>query len=197
MYRNTLLNKKQAQELVKRVGKDFTSNFTINNLNTVDLRSKTPCVCWKSQGLVSFAAVSEYAGPNTMEADTPLLLKLRVNEMPPPALFYHSKSPAVKYKLGLINEPTIATTPAVEIISAPEELVAIGKWLPVWFEARLARFASCASPPIALYDRGWSDAGEERLTDFNTLGQRWPTSVYLWTKQAILSFDEWLKTLED
>jgi hypothetical protein len=184
--------KKQATKLLRDVGKEFVTGFLSAYSDAVTLRSKEPGLCWKAGGQVSFAALAEFSGPAAMADDAPLLFRLRTNLYPPPAIFYHLKSPAVRHKLGVSSDPLVATDPALELTALPEEIGKFGRWLTAWLDSQFYQRPQCPVPPIRLISWGCGDELEDERDDITQLGYDWRYHLYLWTPGALEMFEEWL-----
>lgn len=185
--------KKRAQKLLRNAGKEFVDDFLSSYSGAIPLRSKEPGLCWKASGQVAFATVSEFSGPNATEENAPLLLRLRTNLYPPPAIFYHLKSPAVRHKLGVPNEPLIATEPALELTALPEEIGKFGKWLTSWLDSQFYQRPNCPPPPLQLISWGCGDELEDERDDITQVGRDWRLHLYLWTPGALEVFEPWIK----
>lgn len=184
--------KKRAAKLLRNAGNEFIAGFLSAYNAAIPLRSKEPGLCWKASGQVAFAAIAEFCGPNSTDEDAPVLLRLRTNSYPPPAIYYHLKSPAVRHKLSIPNEPLIATEPALEVTTMPDEVGKLGAWLTSWLDCHFYQRTCGPSPPIPLVAWGVREDLSERKEDFTQLGPRWRTNLYLWSPRALEVFEPWL-----
>jgi hypothetical protein len=185
--------KKIALKSLRNAGNEFIDGFrSVYNL-AIPLRSKEPGVCWKAGGQVSFAAISEFSGPNSTEEDAPFLLRLRTNMCPPPAINYHLRSPAVRQKLGLSADPMLAVEPVLEVTTLPEEMGKFGCWLTKWFDSYFYQRPQVPAPPVQLISWGCGSDLEDERDNLIELGRDWRLHQYLWSPGALERFDEWLK----
>ncbi len=121
-----------------------------------------------------------------------MVLRLRLNTNPPPALYYHLDSIPFRYRLGVSDNPIIATDPSLELTALPDELSNYGDWLPVWLESV---FYNRTQPPRTTHDLvsyGWNSDLSVSKMPFNLLGKEWASHNYLWTARAIDTFENWL-----
>jgi hypothetical protein len=185
--------RKRASKLLRSAGREFVDGFLSAYNGAIPLRSKEPGLCWKAGGIISFAAISEFSGPNATEEDAPLLMRLRTNLYPPPAVFYHLKSPAVRNKLGVSAEPLIANDPALELTATPEEIGKFGRWLTTWLDSTFYQKPNCPPPPIPLVSWGCGEELEDTREEITQVGRDWRLHLYLWTPTALEAFEAWLK----
>lgn len=189
----TNTGKKQATKLLRSVGDTFMADFMSVYNSAIPLRSKEPGLCWKAAGQIAFAAINEFSGPNTMEDGAPLLMRLRTNIDPPPAISYHLKSPAIRNKLGVSQEPIIMSEPALELTAMPDEIGKFGKWLPMWLDSQFYQRNTCPTPPMQLISWRAGDDLADLRDDLMDLGTDWRLHLYLWTDRALMEFESWLK----
>jgi hypothetical protein len=192
MTTTTGTGRKRATKALQQASTSFIENFLSAMGGAMQLRSKEPGICWKASGQVAFAVIGEFAGPNTMAEDTPLLLRLRTNMYPPPAIYYHLRSPAVCCKLGVMQPPLLATDPAFELTALPSEIAQLGKWFTAWLDGKFYQSQTCPRPPVPLVSWRADDGLVERQDDVMTLGRNWKDHMYLWTPKAISEFKQWL-----
>jgi hypothetical protein len=188
-----MTNKKRALELLRKAGQEFVADFLSAYNGAIPLRSKEPGLCWKAAGQVAFAVINEFAGPNAMEDDAPLLLRLRTNSYPPPAIHYHLKSPAVRHKLGVVSDPLIANEPVLELTALPEEIGKFGRWLTTWLDSQFYQRFNCPTPPIPLVAWSVNDDLTSRKDAVEDMGAEWRQHLYLWTNGALEVFEPWLQ----
>jgi hypothetical protein len=188
----TSLGKKKTQKLLRSVGTDFCNMFMSNNVNAIELRSKEPGICWKACGAVGFLAIAEYSGPNSMENNSPTLFRLRINFKPPPAVAFHLKSNAVRHKLGIQNNPTIAKEPQLILTAQPKELVSFGSWVISWLDHHFYGRNYPPESPIPLIAWGWDDNGKDKKVNYTKACTNWKDYEYLWTQEAIAQLEPWL-----
>lgn len=191
-------NRKNATKELRRVGDAFIEGFMAENSGAIPLRSRDPGLCWKASGQVAFAIVNEFSGPNAVRDDAPLLFKLRTNLYPPPAVFYHLKSPKVRHKLGIHNEPIILTDPALELVGTPDQVSQLGRWLMAWLDSYFYQRASVPTPPfeicsVTVHKETYKDVA----TDITALGPDWRYKLNLWTPPALQTWNEYLQHMED
>ncbi len=177
---------------LRQVGSDFVSGFLAGYSGAIPLRSKDPGLCWKASGQVAFAIVSEFSGPNTVEEDAPLLFGLRTNSFPPPAIYYHLKSPKVCHKLGIQSTPLILDTPALELIATPDEMAQLGHWLTAWLDSYFYQRTTAPDPPTTLLSVIVNEEYKEVATDITTIGPDWRFKMALWTPAALTSWNTFL-----
>lgn len=188
-----VMTSKKAANTLRKAGQKLMDGFLAAYGGAIQLRSKEPGICWKASGQVAFAAVSEFSGPNTMDDGAPLLLRIRTNLNPPPAIFYHIKSPAVRQRLGLPQDPLISTAPALELTALPEEIGEFGQWLTVWLDSLFCQQQTCPTPPVPLISWGCGAELEDEREMLTEIGRDWGLHLYLWTPRALEAFETWLK----
>jgi hypothetical protein len=179
--------------LLRQHGGAFVTKFLKARPGAIGLQSKEPAVCWGASGVANFAVVSEFSGPNTMDDDPPLLFRIRVNMYPPPALYHHLKSKAVRRKLRVATPLDIASGPELELHSLPEEVEEFGGWIPAWCDKHSRRAARAPKPPTPLLLWSVNEDLTERFDDFVSLGSEWHKALYLWTPRALELFSDWWK----
>jgi hypothetical protein len=188
----TVTSTKRAAKLMKDAGSRFIAGFSATNPSIIQLRSKDPGICWKAGGTVAFATITEFSGPTATEDGAPHLLRLQTNAYPPPAVFYHLRSAAVRNKLGVGDVPLLCKEPVLELTALPEEIGKFGRWLTTWCDAQFYRLNLPPAPPVELISWGWNDDGSGRKDDLMQTGANWRNSLYLWTPTALRRWEDWL-----
>jgi hypothetical protein len=179
--------------LLRLHGGAFVTRFLKAHPGAIAVPSKEPAVCWGASGVVNFAAVIEFSGPNSLGDDSPLLFRIRSNMYPPAALCSQLESEAVRHKLGVRTPPEIAKEPALELTALPEEVEEFGAWIPTWYDDLSRRAPRGPKPPIPLLSWGVNEDLTERLEDFVTVGSEWHMYLYLWTPRAVQLFSPWFQ----
>lgn len=191
---DTITNgKKNAHKALRDAGAVFVREFLSEYTGAIALRSKEPGICWKAGGLVGFATVSEFAGPNTTDDDAPLLLRIRTNRCPPPAIYYHLKSPAVRHTLGLTQTTIIASDPALELTLLPEEVGMFARWVTAWLDGHFHRNSGYPQPPVNVLSLIAKEDLSELRCDPADSSMQWRNHNYLWTTAALAAYEPWLK----
>lgn len=179
-----IVTRKGVKSLLKLAGDEFTTDFIKGCPSAINLRSKEPGICWKAAGLISHAYLAEFSGPNATKESAPVLFRLRTNMYPPPAVFYHLKSPAVQYKLKLFKAPILADGPGIELTATPDEAGKFGGWLTNWFDNYASLKAQPPDSPIQLFSYRWTEDNKTRCEDLSTIGSDWRYCTFLWTEKA-------------
>lgn len=186
--------KRQAAKQLKAVGTEFVTGFMSTHQGAIPLRSKDPGLCWKASGQVAFAIIGEFSGPNMVQDDAPLLFRLRTNLYPPPAIYYHLKSPKVRHKLGIQATPIILSEPALEVTGTPDEIAKLGQWLTAWLDSYFYQRPIVPTPPFQIcsvtVDK---QTYQDVLTDVMSLGPDWRFKMNLWTPAALESWNAYLR----
>jgi hypothetical protein len=178
-------------------GSAFVNRFLKAHPAAIALRSTEPAVCWGASGVVNFAAVGEFSGPNSMGDGAPLLFRIRVNLYPGPVLAKQLTSEAVRHKLHVGTRAQIATEPGLELTALPEEVEQFGAWVPAWHKALARHAARPPKPPIPLLSWAVNEDLSERREEFASLGSEWENQLYLWTPRAVQLFSRWLRSDPD
>lgn len=187
----------RARKIRLEAGKKFLDKFTTAFENSYILRSSEPAVCWKAGGCVHYASVQEHCGPQTSYIASPLILRVQVNIYPPVALTdFHLKIGAFRYALGVGNNPVLADSPTLEVKCLPDELEALGEWLPRWIDDQFCSRSVPPKPPHQMSWLTWDDTGANRQLSFDTLDRgRWRAAEDIWTTPALNEFEPWFDQL--
>lgn len=185
--------RKQAIKALRDTGNQFVDDFLSSNSDALKLRSKEPGAYWKTEDDIGFLAIKEF--PSIIysdQDDAPLIFRLRTNMYPPPAVFYHLKSPVIRNKFRLNGNPKLASEPTLELTALPEELNKFGQWTSSWLSAYHYQRRTPPEPPVPLFSWGWDEDCSQREDPLMSIGQDWRLHLYLWTAAALKAWKAWL-----
>ncbi len=182
------MDKRRARAILRKMGKATIQGFLDNYSEAIELKSKDPSVCWNVSGIFHYAVVDDVSGPNIHGGDSPLILRLRVNQDPPPALYYY-----LKHCTPPLSESVIATTPILDIRTLPWEMPKFGGWVLTWHRCHYKNDPCPPDPPIKLVNMVGKMDLSEQMPDFNDLGPAWLHQSNFWTQRALEEFEPWWK----
>jgi hypothetical protein len=178
---------KVAREILRNVGHAAIGEFIKKQPRVERLKSPQPAACWTEDGLVNYVVVDMFSGPeSTFDTDSPLVLRLRVNQNPPIALerYLNHQRPAAK---------TIADRPFVSVNALPDQVSGLGGWMATFYQACRRADLTPPKPPTALIFCAVQPDLTEEHVDFKSLGRTWSECEQLWTPAAIEGFYPWFK----
>lgn len=190
----TTQSRKSSQKVLHEIGDYFTKDFMAMHPLVVTLRAKNPTLCWKAAGEVAYLSISEFVGPNSTQEDGLTLYRLKINLDAPPALFYHLKSPAIRHKLGINQNPLISVSPTLELTATAEEIKEFGRWTVSWLDAQFYQKTDAPKPPIPLVNWTWDGDLNKVSQDFMQMDVNWLNCSYVWTQKAIDQFEDYLRS---
>ncbi len=184
--------KKKQDKLLYDNGNEFVDGFLASNISAVDLRSRTPGVCWQKDGYISYATVVNFSQTTTYDG-LPHLFRIYMNLYPPPILSACLKATEVRQKFALSDTYELATTPTLEITALPQEIGQFGRWLSRWNDAHSGGNPKPPKPPVRLISWGWNEKLESTKDDLCDVFESWHLRSYLWTEMAIEIWENWLR----
>jgi hypothetical protein len=175
----------KARRILRSIGRAAFEGFVGNFPGAVSLSTREPAWAWENKGVLHYASVWEFAGPNASDGSgAPFLIRIQVNENPPPSLDKHLE------RCGP-NSMGIADSPVLNVFARAKETRSLGAWVALWHRAWLRDEPLPPKPPegIKLVAEIMKENSPKEIVPLASLGEDWRYETHVWTRRAKEAFD--------